>query len=755
MSQASAVEAGDHSIGEHRTVSNESDVSLGEMRTMVGGAQALRLGDEALTPPQVPLSDRYELLEEVGRGGFAVVWKARDKKLDRIVAVKRLHPGQDVQALERFKREARVVAGLNHRNIVGVLDVGEDGSGIFMIMELIQAGCLRDYLRQRGALGVEDALKLLNGILQGLSYAHRRNLVHRDIKPSNILLQNEDGELVPKIVDFGLAQAGRDSELSMTGYGMGSPWYMPPEQRRDAKGVNHTADIYAIGKLLYEMVTGSIPDTLDPSEVPSAKLMEVIFKCTKPKPHDRYFSIEELMQELEGIGTSPLETSSADSRNHSNSGSRKSQSGNACSACGADNPEGVKFCVKCGAGLTHICGECGREESSHNQYCGACGTDIKGFQDTEEILERMEGFMGGHHYGRVKKEAALFDSTLRLSGEKATTLKQQIQLFEEEANSLEIHWAQVNVLMQQQDYKTAYDELRTCLEIIPNDDEFLEYEQKLMKYTELTAGKERSIDLGKGVAMELVWIPPTTSEQWKVLSGGKDSFTMGSPKDEKGRSKSELQHEVKLTEGFWLAKYPVTQQQYEQVMGSNPSAFCRVEKTGFLKKEMHALPNHPVETVSWNDAVSFCKKLTDRERQAGRLPAGYEYTLPTEAQWEYACRAGTFGDYAGDLDAMAWYYKNSGNETHAVGTKQANAWGLYDMHGNVWEWCSDRFGRYVLGSAVDPNGVESGSVRVLRGGSWRHDASLCRSANRGNGDRWSTSGYLGFRPLILQKKTGS
>ncbi len=148
-----------------------------------------------------------------------------------------------------------------------------------------------------------------------------------------------------------------------------------------------------------------------------------------------------------------------------------------------------------------------------------------------------------------------------------------------------------------------------------------------------------------------------------------------------------------------------------------------------------------MEQVSWSDAMEFCAKVTERERNAGRLTGGYAYTLPTEAQWEYACRAGSTEAYAGDLDAMAWYDGNSGNKTHPVGAKQANAWGFHDMHGNVWEWCSDWYGDYELSiddpSITDPTGPSRGSNRVRRGGSWDRIASYCRSAVR----YW----YLGFR----------
>ncbi len=215
------------------------------------------------------------------------------------------------------------------------------------------------------------------------------------------------------------------------------------------------------------------------------------------------------------------------------------------------------------------------------------------------------------------------------------------------------------------------------------------------------------------------------------------------------RGSDEVQHTVTLTQGFWLSDHEVTQGEYQTVMGNNPSYF-----TGDL--------NRPVEVVSWNDAVSYCQKLTERERAAGRITAQQAYRLPTEAEWEYAARAGTTGarytvygyDVAQSLDYIAWWNGNSrtdgwfSHQTHPVKQKAANVWGLYDMLGNVFEWCSDWYGDYPSWSVTDPAGPGSGSYRVVRGGSWHNDAKRVRSAFRdGNvpGDRGRN---LGFRPAL-------
>jgi formylglycine-generating enzyme required for sulfatase activity len=194
-------------------------------------------------------------------------------------------------------------------------------------------------------------------------------------------------------------------------------------------------------------------------------------------------------------------------------------------------------------------------------------------------------------------------------------------------------------------------------------------------------------------------------------------------------------HKVTLTQPFQLGMYEVTQEQYEKVMGKNPSGIKGLQ--------------NPVEHVSWNDAVKFCR---NQSALPAEKKAGYVYRLPTEAEWEYSCRAGTttrysFGDSDSELGDYAWYNKNSGGTTHPVGGKKPNAWGLYDMHGNVYERCQDWHGDYWSGSVTDPTGAAVGSDRVLRGGCWLNYSDYCRSAYRFRNSPDYRIYDLGFRVL--------
>jgi eukaryotic-like serine/threonine-protein kinase len=238
---------------------------------------------------------------------------------------------------------------------------------------------------------------------------------------------------------------------------------------------------------------------------------------------------------------------------------------------------------------------------------------------------------------------------------------------------------------------------------------------------------EETVEIANGVTMTFVLVPP-----------GK--FHMGSPESEVGHEKDEALHTVVLTEPFYLGKYAVTQGQYEAVMKTNPST---------LKGE-----RLPVEQVSWEKAEKCCREFS--------RVTGQEVVLPTEAQWEYACRSGAKtafhfgsslngdaancnGDYPYGTEEKGAYK----GKTVEVGSYPANAWGLYDMHGNVWQWCSDWYGPYASGSVTDPRGANGGSRRVGRGGSWDYFARGCRSAVRGRDDPSARSSRLGFRVALV------
>jgi len=265
-------------------------------------------------------------------------------------------------------------------------------------------------------------------------------------------------------------------------------------------------------------------------------------------------------------------------------------------------------------------------------------------------------------------------------------------------------------------------------------------------------------NISKGIVLMLIFFVDqlqaqspkeiTNSIGMKLVLIPKGTFMMGSPASEELRQEDETQHEVTISKGYYLGVYEVTQAQYETVMGKNPSHF-----QGAIVGNENA--DLPVENVSWDDAVEFCKKLSDlpEEKKAGRL-----YRLPTEAEWENACRAGSktaylFDDEEGLLPEYGWFNRNSSNRTHTVGLLEPNAWGLYDMHGNVWEWCSDWYGEYPQGAVRNPTGPKVGSDRVCRGGSWNGVASYCRSALR----YWYVpsfrNNYLGFR-LALSSPSG-
>ncbi len=282
--------------------------------------------------------------------------------------------------------------------------------------------------------------------------------------------------------------------------------------------------------------------------------------------------------------------------------------------------------------------------------------------------------------------------------------------------------------------------------------------------------RNMALTLPNHVPMELVFVHAGT-------------FMMGSPVNESGRDKDELRHQATLSKDYWLGKYEVTQGQWKAVMGTTLQDQANKAHSGKGRDWIGNIgDDYPMYWVNWNEASEFCRLLTEHERSAGCLPTGYKYTLPTEAQWEYACRAGTSEAlYSGDivilgkrnapaLDVIAWYggnssdgYEGMGQDTkdwkekqylggfagpREVGGKKPNGWGLYDMIGNMCEWCRDWYGGYPSNPVTDPLGASSGSYRVLRGGSWYDAAKCCRPAFRGRDVPTRRCDFIGFRVAL-------
>jgi formylglycine-generating enzyme required for sulfatase activity len=299
-------------------------------------------------------------------------------------------------------------------------------------------------------------------------------------------------------------------------------------------------------------------------------------------------------------------------------------------------------------------------------------------------------------------------------------------------------------------------------------------------------GKPWNLPLPGNTILNMVWITPGT-------------FTMGSPDAEPGRKADESPETVvTLTKGYWLEKTELTVGQWKAVMGESLREHVikmlndeTIYDFGGPQKKLREFMNFnpsdpdkimanendslPMYFVSWDDAMEFCKKLTVQEKANGHIPEGYEYSLPTEAQWEYACRAGTTtATFAGPLviedrnapvlNDIAWYggnnsinysgkkLGNSGAGPRNAGEKKPNAWGLQDMPGNIWEWCRDWYGSYPGGNVTDPTGPQSGTGRVNRGGSWGSGAFSERSASRASNPQPEKSAYRGFRVALCVVK---
>ena len=676
--------------------------------------------------------EKYRIIRLLGRGGMGEVYEAEHKKLGKRYALKILSPEIVARkdALERFNREAVVMAQLEHPHILEVDDYGENEGLYWLRMPLVaglivkgqHAQSLGDLLEAKGRLSEAETVEYLRQILDGLDYAHKQGVIHRDLKPSNILLTKKG----IKIADFGLVRlAGEkwvqsqvkltvahsmtigemdtqiegesDSKGTSRRALLGTYEFMSPEQK-EGQEVDERSDLYTVGLIGFRLLTREKILGLErPSELLpgiSAKWDSWLLMGLASRVKRRFQSASEMLEALPGdISENVRKTQIRPKVSKQTEKTKRLKTVDSVQNTQQLSSHALADCPDCIASY------------SHSRLCFKARII--------EPLNMDDRFC-------VTTAVGLFAMTKRQFYESFPGVVQS-RSYQEDGN---YHYPNPPAVATQ---------FRVDDSIGPQ-----------VKPPQIASMAEKSTSFSL----------PEFNKPWKVPELGLEmvwiragSFTMGSPASEEDRYKNERQHKVSLTKGYWLGKYEVTQGEWKALMGTN-----------IIQQRDKANPEwsmrgegayYPIYYVSWKEAVEFCRKLTELERSAGRLLPGYEYFLPTEAQWEYACRAGTTGPYntgrgESALSRAGWWSGNSEGKTHPVGQKQANQLGLYDMHGNVCEWCFDWYGGYAKGPATNPVRSSSGGRRVHRGGGWDFLARN-RSAYRGNSAQSFCSLNLGFR----------
>jgi len=742
------------------------------------------------------LAGRYRLISELGVGGMGVTYRAWDdvKLVPVVVKMPKREAQSDEESLRRFAREIDAMLAVPHEHIVPITDHGDDDGCPYVVMRFLPGGSLADHRRRddEGNPLANSAGMLhfwLPAIAEALDYVHQRGMLHRDVKPGNIFF---DGFWNAFLGDFGIAKVvdgtgglAKEQTLTATMMAIGTPDFMAPELFSPKAKPDGRADQYALAVTVYEMLCGVRPFTGSKAhivvehtgmQVPPLQnkglripesLCSAVEQALAKKPAERFSTCSEFvraaLQDVAPLSPEPDTTRLL------------------CPGC-----KNILKLPQRAAGRTGSCPKC-REPIDVAEDLGSLWLKREergaGTTTAKQLLTPLDeprtqastraiwpwgmlalttccglalGYAGGAVSQQAKMQAEVEQAKARRQVELDAVNESLAKVASENVELEHAVATRDTELAAALAAKTSSPVeatpvtkprvFRTESNSVGGGQSGEGDTEQSQPRLEDSPTEPTSADIEVEEIVQLKGLTNSIDVEMKLIPAG--TFTMG----QAGGEPSVAAHQVMLTKPFYIGVYEVTNAQWRRVMGGVPSKWRDDDR--------------PVERVSEKDVAAFCQKLSalPEEREAGLV-----YRLPTEAEWEYACRAGkpteySFGDEESSLGEYGWFDGNSGQQTHPVGQKKPNAWGLFDMHGNVWEWCSDWYGDYLNGEATDPTGPSSGPYRGFRGGGWGDAAINCTSALRIREKRLSQPDSQGFRlvcsqlvpvTLPLKKKTNS
>jgi serine/threonine protein kinase len=616
----------------------------------------------------------FHIVRLIAEGGMGRVYEGVQEKPRRPVAIKVMRPGCiSPEAIRRFENEWELLGKLRHPNIAQIYYASTCnmlGTRVpYFVMEYIPDALPITKYAASKKLSTAQRLKLFGRVCEAVAHGHKQGIIHRDLKPSNILVE-PSGLL--KIIDFGIARSvNADPEhvtqLTSMGQLIGTLQYMSPEQfSADSSSIDQRTDVYALGVILYELLTGKPPYELRQKHILDAA--QVVREFTPVSPAKLNRNVTAGMESIAGKCLQKDRT-----RRYSTA---------------AEVAKAIAACME--------------EPATPRPSPPTPPANKQSTHPALKLLELILSALVGigdwiaDMLGAVPWKGVFLTAFCGLTAWLAGSI-----LWEEIHSSSRENGAA---------WRTSSDSNATV-------------NQGGSKSSPVSRETRKSS--GNTIGLTLVRIPNGT-------------FLMGSPTSEKGReSINEGQVAVTISRDLYMSATEITQKQWKAVMGS-------ADIVGQVAND-----DMPAVNVNMEGAWKFCELLTKQEREAGALAQNEMYRLPTEAEWEYACRAGStttwsFGDDESRLGDFAWYAGNSGNSVQKVATKQPNAWGLYDMHGNAWEWCNDWYGDTLPGGS-DPVGGSCCIGYVRRGGGRDNAADMCRSARRYHNQQWHADFGTGFR----------